>query len=58
MPGAGERKTLCIVAAFGDLWHLRGAAETLAHKIEALAAHRDAIGCPLSEIELSPAIPP
>jgi len=51
IPGGGERKTLPILAEHGDLWHVRGTTETLAHKIELLRGYCDEAGRSLGEIE-------
>lgn len=51
--GAGEKKTLKMVARHADIWHSFANAETLRHKIAVLAEHCAAIGRDLSEIEIS-----
>ena len=51
IPGGGERKTLRILARFGDLWHVRGATDALSHKIELLRGYCDEAGRSLDEIE-------
>ncbi len=51
IPGGGERKTLPILARFGDMWHVRGTTETLTRKIELLAGYCAAGGRPIDEIE-------
>jgi alkanesulfonate monooxygenase SsuD/methylene tetrahydromethanopterin reductase-like flavin-dependent oxidoreductase (luciferase family) len=52
IPGGGERKTLRILARFGDLWHVRGDTDTLSRKIELLRGYCDEAGRSLDEIEL------
>jgi len=42
--GAGERKTLRIVAEYADLWNVFGTPETVAHKDAVLRAHCADIG--------------
>jgi alkanesulfonate monooxygenase SsuD/methylene tetrahydromethanopterin reductase-like flavin-dependent oxidoreductase (luciferase family) len=42
--GAGERKTLRIVAEHADIWNVFGLPETLAHKDAVLRAHCAAVG--------------
>jgi alkanesulfonate monooxygenase SsuD/methylene tetrahydromethanopterin reductase-like flavin-dependent oxidoreductase (luciferase family) len=51
IPGGGERKTLRILARHGDLWHVRGTTEILAHKIELLGGYCDEAGRSHDEIE-------
>jgi alkanesulfonate monooxygenase SsuD/methylene tetrahydromethanopterin reductase-like flavin-dependent oxidoreductase (luciferase family) len=51
IPGGGERKTLRILARHGDLWHVRGTTETLAHKIELLCGYCEEVGRTIDEIE-------
>jgi alkanesulfonate monooxygenase SsuD/methylene tetrahydromethanopterin reductase-like flavin-dependent oxidoreductase (luciferase family) len=51
IPGGGERRTLRILARSGDLWHVRGTTETLAHKIELLRGYCAEAGRSLEEIE-------
>jgi len=51
IPGGGERKTLPILARFGDMWHVRGTTEMLARKIELLAGYCDDAGRTLDQIE-------
>jgi alkanesulfonate monooxygenase SsuD/methylene tetrahydromethanopterin reductase-like flavin-dependent oxidoreductase (luciferase family) len=52
IPGAGETKTLPILARHGDYWHVRGGVETLAHKLELLRGHCEEAGRSLEAIEL------
>lgn len=51
--GSGERKTLRTVAKFADQWNAMGSVEKLAHKVEVLRGHCDAVGRDFSEIELT-----
>jgi F420-dependent oxidoreductase-like protein len=51
--GAGERRTLRLVAQYADACNLFGDAATVRHKREVLAAHCDAVGRPLEEIEVT-----
>ena len=51
IPGGGERKTLPILARFGDLWHVRGTPATLTQKIELLGGYCEEAGRRLDEIE-------
>jgi alkanesulfonate monooxygenase SsuD/methylene tetrahydromethanopterin reductase-like flavin-dependent oxidoreductase (luciferase family) len=51
VPGGGERRTLRIVARFGDLWHVRGDTRSLAHKIELLRGYCEEAGRSIDEIE-------
>lgn len=53
IPGGGERRTLRILAKSGDLWHVRGTAETLARKIELLRGYCAEAGRSLKEIEFA-----
>jgi alkanesulfonate monooxygenase SsuD/methylene tetrahydromethanopterin reductase-like flavin-dependent oxidoreductase (luciferase family) len=51
--GAGERKTLRIVAEHADMWNVFGTPETLAHKDAVLRAHCAEVGRDSNEIERS-----
>jgi alkanesulfonate monooxygenase SsuD/methylene tetrahydromethanopterin reductase-like flavin-dependent oxidoreductase (luciferase family) len=51
IPGGGERKTLRVLARFGDLWHVRGTIDALSHKIDVLEGYCDEAGRSLAEIE-------
>ena len=42
--GAGERKTLRIVAQYADMWNVFGLPETVAHKDAILREHCEAVG--------------
>lgn len=52
IPGAGERKTLPVLARHGDAWHVRGTPEELAHKLELLAGLCEQEGRSVDEIDL------
>jgi alkanesulfonate monooxygenase SsuD/methylene tetrahydromethanopterin reductase-like flavin-dependent oxidoreductase (luciferase family) len=51
--GAGERKTLRIVAGYADIWNAFGTPETLAHKEEVLRTHCAQVGRNPATIERS-----
>lgn len=51
--GAGEKKTLRLVAQYGDIWHNFVSAEELPRKLGILQEHCDAVGRDISEIEMS-----
>ena len=51
--GSGEKKTLRTVAKYADQWNAMGSAEVLAHKVEVLRGHCDAVGRDIGEIELT-----
>ena len=51
--GSGEKKTLRTVAKYADMWNAMGSPEMLAHKIEVLKGHCDAVGRDFAEIELT-----
>ena len=51
--GAGERRTLRIVAEHADLWHAFGDEATLAHKSAVLAEHCRVVGRDPAQIERS-----
>lgn len=48
--GAGERKTLRVVARHADMWHRDGSPELIAHRIEVLKRHCEAVGRDVAEI--------
>ena len=53
--GAGEKVTLKLVAQHADLWNnLAGQQPNLAHKIDVLKGHCDAVGRDFSEIVVTP----
>ncbi|MFT3900858.1 MAG: LLM class F420-dependent oxidoreductase [Gordonia sp. (in: high G+C Gram-positive bacteria)] len=54
--GSGERKTLRLVAEYGDIWHSFADAESYRHKSEVLARHCADVGRDPSEIERSVAV--
>ncbi|GLW33703.1 LLM class F420-dependent oxidoreductase [Actinoplanes regularis] len=49
--GGGEKKTLRLVARYADACNLGGDAEVLAHKLNVLRQHCDAVGRDYDEIE-------
>jgi alkanesulfonate monooxygenase SsuD/methylene tetrahydromethanopterin reductase-like flavin-dependent oxidoreductase (luciferase family) len=49
--GAGEQKTLRIVARYADLWNVFGTPETVSHKDEILRRHCAEVGRDEAEIE-------
>jgi F420-dependent oxidoreductase-like protein len=51
--GGGERKTLRLVAQYADACNFMGDAATLAHKIDVLRRHCDAVGRDPNEIEIT-----
>ncbi|WP_394554057.1 LLM class F420-dependent oxidoreductase [Agromyces sp. MMS24-JH15] len=51
--GAGEQKTLRITAEHADIWHSFVRPDALAHKLDVLKRHGDAIGRDVSEIVIS-----
>jgi alkanesulfonate monooxygenase SsuD/methylene tetrahydromethanopterin reductase-like flavin-dependent oxidoreductase (luciferase family) len=51
--GSGEKKTLRTVARYADMWNAMGTPEVMAHKIEVLQGHCDAVGRDISEIEFT-----
>jgi F420-dependent oxidoreductase-like protein len=51
--GGGERKTLRLVAAYGDACNLFGDAETIAHKLDVLRRHCDDVGRDPGAIEVT-----
>ena len=51
--GSGEKKTLRTVAKYADLWNAMGTVELMAHKIEVLRGHCEAVGRDISEIEFT-----
>lgn len=48
--GAGERKTLRVVAQYADLWHRDGPPEVIARRIDVLKRHCEAVGRDFAEI--------
>ena len=51
--GSGEKKTLRTVARYADMWNAMGSVEMMAHKIEVLQGHCDAVGRDIAEIEFT-----
>jgi probable F420-dependent oxidoreductase len=51
--GAGEKKTLRIVAQHADIWHSFADPETLDRKLGILREHGEAVGRDIDEIEIS-----
>jgi probable F420-dependent oxidoreductase len=50
--GAGEQKTLRIVAEHADIWHSFVAPEALGHKLDVLQQHAEAVGRDVAQIEI------
>jgi F420-dependent oxidoreductase-like protein len=55
--GGGERKTLRLVARYADACNFFGTPEVVAHKIDVLRRHCDAIGRDIGEIEVTALLP-
>jgi alkanesulfonate monooxygenase SsuD/methylene tetrahydromethanopterin reductase-like flavin-dependent oxidoreductase (luciferase family) len=51
--GSGEKKTLRTVARYADMWNAMGTPELMAHKIDVLHGHCDAVGRDIAEIEFT-----
>ncbi len=51
--GSGEKKTLRTVAKYADMWNAMGPVEVMAHKVEVLRGHCDAVGRDINEIEFT-----
>jgi alkanesulfonate monooxygenase SsuD/methylene tetrahydromethanopterin reductase-like flavin-dependent oxidoreductase (luciferase family) len=51
--GGGEKRTLRLVAQYADLCNLFGDAATIAHKVDVLRRHCDAVGRDPSEVTVS-----
>jgi alkanesulfonate monooxygenase SsuD/methylene tetrahydromethanopterin reductase-like flavin-dependent oxidoreductase (luciferase family) len=51
--GIGEKKTLRTVARYADMWNAMGPLDFLAHKVDVLREHCDAVGRDISEIEFT-----
>ena len=51
--GSGEKKTLRTVAKYADMWNAMGPLELMAHKVEVLRGHCDAVGRDINEIEFT-----
>jgi F420-dependent oxidoreductase-like protein len=51
--GGGEKKTLRLVAQYGDACNFLGAPDEVAHKVAVLRTHCDAVGRDVREIEVT-----
>jgi alkanesulfonate monooxygenase SsuD/methylene tetrahydromethanopterin reductase-like flavin-dependent oxidoreductase (luciferase family) len=51
--GSGEKKTLRTVAKHADLWNAMGTPDEMAHKVNVLRGHCEAVGRDISEIEFT-----
>ena len=51
--GSGEKKTLRTVAKYADLWNAMGPVDFMAHKVEVLRGHCEAVGRDIGEIEFT-----
>jgi F420-dependent oxidoreductase-like protein len=51
--GSGERKTLRLVAQYADACNIFGGADVVAHKIDVLRRHCDAVGRDPNDIEVT-----
>jgi alkanesulfonate monooxygenase SsuD/methylene tetrahydromethanopterin reductase-like flavin-dependent oxidoreductase (luciferase family) len=51
--GSGERKTLRLVAQYADACNIFGGPDEVAHKIDVLRRHCDAVGRDPNEIEVT-----
>jgi alkanesulfonate monooxygenase SsuD/methylene tetrahydromethanopterin reductase-like flavin-dependent oxidoreductase (luciferase family) len=51
--GSGEKKTLRTVARYADMWNAMGPLDMMAHKIDVLRDHCEAVGRDISEIEFT-----
>jgi alkanesulfonate monooxygenase SsuD/methylene tetrahydromethanopterin reductase-like flavin-dependent oxidoreductase (luciferase family) len=51
--GSGEKKTLRTVAKYADLWNAMGPVDLMAHKVEVLKGHCEAVGRDIGEIEFT-----
>ncbi len=51
--GSGEKKTLRTVARYADMWNAMGPVEFMAHKVDVLRGHCDAVGRDIGEIEFT-----
>ena len=51
--GSGEKKTLRTVARYADMWNAMGTPEFMAHKVEILRGHCEAVGRDIAEIEFT-----
>jgi alkanesulfonate monooxygenase SsuD/methylene tetrahydromethanopterin reductase-like flavin-dependent oxidoreductase (luciferase family) len=51
--GSGEKKTLRTVAKYADMWNAMGSVEKMAHKIDVLRGHCEAVGRNIDDIEFT-----
>ena len=51
--GSGEKKTLRTVARYADMWNAMGPVDVMAHKVDVLRGHCDAVGRDIAEIEFT-----
>ena len=51
--GAGEKKTLKIVARYADMWNAMGSLEEMRHKVDVLREHCRDVGRDPAEIEFT-----
>ena len=51
--GSGERKTLRMVAQYGDACNIMGEPDQVAHKLDVLRRHCDTLGRDINEIEVT-----
>jgi alkanesulfonate monooxygenase SsuD/methylene tetrahydromethanopterin reductase-like flavin-dependent oxidoreductase (luciferase family) len=51
--GSGEKKTLRTVAKYADIWNAMGPVDFMAHKVDVLQGHCDAVGRDIGEIEFT-----
>jgi alkanesulfonate monooxygenase SsuD/methylene tetrahydromethanopterin reductase-like flavin-dependent oxidoreductase (luciferase family) len=51
--GSGEKKTLRTVARYADLWNAMGPVDVMAHKVDVLRGHCDAVGRDIGDIEFT-----
>jgi alkanesulfonate monooxygenase SsuD/methylene tetrahydromethanopterin reductase-like flavin-dependent oxidoreductase (luciferase family) len=51
--GSGEKKTLRTVAKYADMWNAMGPVPLMAHKVEVLKGHCDAVGRDIGAIEFT-----
>jgi len=51
--GSGEKKTLRTVAKYADMWNAMGTTELMAHKVEVLRGHCEAVGRDIADIEFT-----
>jgi len=56
--GGGEKKTLRLVAQYADACNLFGTPDAVAHKVDVLRKHCDAVGRDIGEIEVTALLQP